>query len=179
MTIKYGPPHSHTGFPDADHFRHAALRRQYFPNVKTEGEELPPIFSTETFSDDVAQRLRDIDKKSDYGWVVARSRRYDGLSRELGVPHPVPYSRLILHMADHWPSLTPGLAGDRSMISPAKYSDERIIRMDYGEFREQGLETEIQMAQGARYVVHADIGNFFPSVYSHAIDWPLRGKVVA
>lgn len=176
MNINYGPPHVYAGFPDADYFKHATLRRQYFPNVKTEGEELPPIFSTETFSDEVAGKLRGIDKKAKYGWIVAKSRRYDGLTRELGIPHPVPYSRLVLHMADHWPSLAHSLRGDRAMISPAIYSDLRIIRMDYGEFKENGLEIDIQMALGARYLVQADIGNFFPSVYSHSIDWALRGK---
>jgi hypothetical protein len=35
------------------------------------------------------------------------------------------------------------------------------------------------MTNGARYTLHTDISNFYPSIYTHAVDWAIRGKAAA
>ncbi len=34
-------------------------------------------------------------------------------------------------------------------------------------------------AASARYLLHADVQNFYPSIYTHSIDWAMHGKVAA
>lgn len=155
----------------------ALLQRQYFPNVKQHGEELPPIFGSESFSVDAAEAIRDL-KPEFAAWVELRTRRFDGLIRRLGIPHPVPYARLVLHIRDHWSELESMLDSLHSQIHPSWHSDGRIIQMDYGDRAEEHRE-HTRLAQGKNYLVKADISNCFPSIYSHALDWALRGKASA
>lgn len=155
----------------------ALLERQYLPHVKKSGEELPPIFDSTSFTEVAAEALSN-DNVKEASWVEFRPRRFDGLVRRMGVPHPVPYSRLVLHIRDHWNELEPMLGGRRAQIRPEWHSDGRIIHMDYVDHADQhGRLTTL--AHGKAYMVKADISNCFPSIYSHALDWALRTKPVA
>ncbi|WP_137293545.1 RNA-directed DNA polymerase [Nocardioides dongxiaopingii] len=165
---------------DGEAVRNALLRKQYFPYVKAVGEELPALLSSESFSVDCAKDLAALPGKSNQAaaWTELRTRRFDGLVRRLGLPHPVPYSRLVLHIGDHWPGLAPLLASPRSQIKPRFHEDGRMVQMDY-ETSESTLSRETRLAQSQEFVVKADISNCFPSIYSHAIDWATRGKGIA
>lgn len=162
------------GVLDDEYVTRALLQSQYFPHVKKDGEELPPIFSSKSFSMTAAERLR-ATKPKPMAWVEFRTRRFDGLMRRLGIPHPVPYARLVLHIRDHWGDLVPRLESEHAQIRPTWHDDGRIIQMDYADPTEQHRQYT-RLAQGKRYLVKADISNCFPSIYSHALDWALRGK---
>lgn len=164
----------------AEAVRVALLQNQYLPHVKSEGEELPPIFTSATFSVDSAKELAALGGADQQAaaWVELRARRFDGLVRRLGVPHPVPYSRLVLHLADHWSELVPLLDSEQSQIKPAFHSDGRMIQMDY-ETSEDALSRDARLAHGNQFLVKSDVSNCFPSIYSHSIDWAARGKFVA
>lgn len=152
----------------------ALLQKQYFPNIKTNKEELPPFFTSLSFSHEIAVKLSQCQPRSASG-TSFRTRRFDGLVRQMGIPHPVPYAKLVLHIEENWPSLSLKLDADQSMVSPRYlHNDGRVIIMDYGSTQEKTLR-EIQAAQGQRYHVSADVSNFFPSIYAHSIDWALRG----
>lgn len=155
----------------------ALLRLQYFPNVKKSGEELPPIFSSATLTDGAALDLIPL-AKGGRRWMEFRTRRFDGLVRRLKMPHPVDYSRLVTHMVDNWAQIQNSLGNHKSKIQPDVYSDGRIIQMDYVDSLAEYTE-DSTYAHGKRFKVSTDISNFFPSVYSHSIDWALRGKSVA
>lgn len=156
----------------------ALLQHQYFPNVRSDRTELPPFFDTSTFSTNVAATLRQ-HKPKNAPVLEFRSRRYDGLIRTLGIPHPVPYAILVNHVVDHWVDLAKFLRSDQSMVKPDGWPfRQRVVVMDY-ESSGSKMRRDAIAAQGSRYVVRADVANCFPSIYSHAIDWALRGKAVA
>jgi len=155
----------------------ALLEQQYLPNIKKLGEELPPIFSSTSFTIKAAEAIKALEPKF-AAWVELRTRRYDGLVRRLGIPHPVPYSKLVLHVRDHWRDLEKKLDSPQSQINARWHPDGRVIQMDYSDHAEQhGRHT--RLALGMNYMVKADISNCFPSIYTHALDWALRGKAVA
>ncbi|MBX3311060.1 MAG: RNA-directed DNA polymerase [Cryobacterium sp.] len=162
---------------NASYATKAFLQQQYLPNVKKNGEELPPIFSSATFSTEAAEVVRAQQPKY-AAWVELRTRRFDGLVRRLGIPHPVPYSKLVLHIRDHWNALESKLDGTHSQIKPSWHGDGRVIQMDYVEHMEaHGRHT--RLSQGKHYLAKADISSCFPSIYSHALDWAMRGKTSA
>lgn len=162
---------------DAQAARQALLQKQYFPYVKAVGEELPALLSSESLSVDCAKDLAALTGKPHQAaaWTELRTRRFDGLVRRLGLPHPVPYSRLVLHIGDHWSDLAPLLSSPHSQIRPRFHEDGRMVQMDY-ETSESTLSRETRLAQSREFVVKADVSNCFPSIYSHAIDWATRGK---
>lgn len=162
---------------DAEAARKALLQKQYFPYVKAVGEELPAFLSSESFSVDCATDLAALPGRPHQAaaWTELRARRFDGLVRRLGVPHPVPYSRLVLHIGDNWSDLARLLMSPRSQIKPSFHEDGRMVQMDY-ETSESALSRETRLAQGQEFMVKADVSNCFPSIYSHAIDWATRGK---
>lgn len=153
----------------------ALLGSQFYANVKPAGEELPPIFDSSTFTESVARDLAKVAKNHTARWVTYRSRRFDGLVRQMGLFHPVPYARLILHLQDNWSAISPLTDGKQSMVRPrVAPGSDRVITMDYpvGNLK---AHAETRAAQGKRYLVVADISNCFSSIYSHAIDWAIRG----
>lgn len=168
------------GTLDEDFLTVALLQHQFFPSVKTKGEELPPIFTSRSFSLEAAEELSKIERKDfrTTGWVELRTRRFDGLVRRLGVPHPVTYSKLVLHLRDNWASLAFLAKSEHSKIKPEWHADGRIIHMDY-ESSEQMRLTHTRLAHGSNFLVKSDISNCFPSIYAHSLDWALRGKAVA
>lgn len=164
---------------DADTALTALLQNQFFPNVKAVGEELPDLFVSKSFSEACARELATLNRSHhSASWIELRARRFDGLVRRLGVPHPVPYARLALHISAHWSDVASLLASTHSQIKPRFHEDGRMVQMDY-ETSESSLSRETRLAQGRRFLVKADVSNCFPSIYSHAIDWAARGKNIA
>lgn len=154
------------------------LQKQYLPFVKKDGEELPPLFSTEHLTSAVAQELEAISEIKNTQWVEFHVRRFDGLVRRMALPHPVTYSRLVPHLADNWGGLSSKLTSPNSFIKPSRRDDGRIIRMDYEESSD-ALSRDSRLAHGKQFMVKADISNCFPSIYTHSLDWALRGKAIA
>ncbi len=164
---------------DRDYVTRALLQLQYFPNVRGAGLELPSLFSTEAFSLPIAEELaawqQKRPKETWKKWVTLRTRRFDGLIRRLGIPHPSAYSDLVIHVRAHWKEMAPLLCGEHSQIKPELHVDGRLVIMDYSDKLFE-LSQQTRMAHGKSYMVKADISNCFPSIYSHAVDWAVRGK---
>lgn len=159
----------------------ALLRIQYLISVKQDMSELPPLFSTRSLTNDLAFELgsKKFEKLRSSPPVKMRMRRYDGRIRLLGLPHPVFYVRLVKSLVENWEELEPYLNGGNSKIRPEWHPlDGRYIIMNYDAGQEKYLENT-RLAQNCRYKVTADISNFFPSIYSHSIDWALRTIKVA
>ncbi|MDR0483050.1 MAG: RNA-directed DNA polymerase [Cellulomonadaceae bacterium] len=156
----------------------ALLRKQYFPNIKkTSGEELPPYFSSESLTDAAAADLLNLESR-DRGVVRFGTRKFDGLVRPMGLPHPVAHVRLVNHLGKYWTHLDARLGSEQSKIAPRHHDDGRVLTMDYDDqLTESNAQT--QAATGRRFVVKADISNCFGSIYTHAVDWALRGRDAA
>ena len=155
----------------------ALLGRGYFPG------ELPPLFSTVSFALSIKkakQGLPDCMKKNQADRTQPTHHnlaRIGGLRRRLSVPNPVNFYRLARAVSDNSVMLeakwsespfshtTPSLANAGSRAITPKNQDRSTPRA---------------MARvGTRYLLKADISQFYPSIYTHTIPWALHTKATA
>lgn len=157
----------------------ALLQYNYFPTQKEDKEELPPTISSCRLTVSVAEKLKDCQiRKGGYDQVEYRATRHTNVSRPLSIPHPLAYVKLSRSLANNWHKIKYITETDTSLIVPRKHEDGRIVIMNYESGREK-IERHIRMSFTKKFVVHTDISNFFPSIYSHAIPWALVGFDVA
>lgn len=148
-----------------------ALGRGYLP------KELPPIFTSQPFADacKTFNQARPNDEMYPAKFSLART---GGLRRATELPNPFSQLSLVEHCVKNWPQLR-SLAG-LSRISTsrpllASQTSERSLRHKGSpEKRERVLRSV-----GARYTLTTDVSNFFPSIYTHAVDWAVRGRTAA
>ncbi|WP_373530938.1 antiviral reverse transcriptase Drt4 [Vampirovibrio sp.] len=163
---------------DADSLLTALLTQNYFPNQKEKKDELPPFFSTITFSREVASQLRSLNnskpRKEGYDQVDIRFTRHNNLFRLMNIPHPKAYAHLCFCLHENWAEISKISKNKNSLIRPKKHSDGRMIIMDYEGFRVR-KDREFRKSFGKQFLVHTDITNFYPSIYSHAIPWAAVG----
>ena len=168
---------------EKDFLLKALLCHNYLPTARRAKEELPPCFSTESFTPDVARELVNISYRkgdfSGYDQVEYKLTRFNSVSRLLSVPHPLPYANLCLALHDNWEHFEYIVNSSCSQIKPQTYTDGRVIIMNgYGDSVEKANK-QLDAAFGMRYRVTTDIANCFPSIYSHAVPWALIGFVDA
>lgn len=173
-------------------FESAALRHQWL-NFVNEYPALPPILSTESASTNVFKKTiaSFTDKKGLPDKRVAkfapspyRISRFDGKVRFLELPHPVPYFFLVQSLSKNWDAVNPLINSESSRIRPQHFPrTERIVIFGHSYENEElpvfslsngSPELEFSLSRGT--VVQLDISNFFPSVYTHALDWAVSGK---
>lgn len=163
---------------DRDFVRDALLQKNYFPNQKEHSHELPPCFNTSALTDPVAKKIRaagpPFGNTRGHDYVPYTLTRFNGGPRVCGVPHPYPYCRLVLQIHTSWKSIEPKLSSASSAIRATEHSDGRLFKMDYGSHAARSARY-IQKSSCAKFVAHADISNFFPSIYTHAIPWAAIG----
>lgn len=97
--------------------------------------------------------------------------------RILAIPNPRNQALLAMEIEQNWDDLlklcrrspvsmtTPSLIGKRALqgeIDRRSEASERAKRL-----------------VGLRYVLHADIARFYPSIYTHSIAWAIHGKATA
>lgn len=173
-------------------FESAALRHQWL-NFVNEYPALPPILSTETASTDVFRKViknfsktngLPISSVAKFAPSPYRISRFDGKVRFLELPHPVPYFFLVQSLAKNWKSVEPLIGSESSRIRPQHFpQNKRIVVFGHSYENEElpvfslsnsSPELEFSLSRGT--VVQLDISNFFPSVYTHALDWAVSGK---
>lgn len=157
----------------------ALLQHNFFTAQKKGKEEVPPIFSSAAFTPAIARKLvagksRKADGYQGYDAVDYKLTRFNAVSRSSSIPHPTAYASLSLCIHDCWDKLDYIVKNPNSFIKPRKHSDGRVIIMDYEESLDKSRH-HLRSTFGRRFIVHTDISNFFPSVYSHAISWASTG----
>lgn len=157
----------------------ALLQHNFLPAQKRDKEEMPPCFSSASFSPDVARRLiagktrKSIDYQG-FDAVDYKLTRFNGVSRSASIPHPTAYASASLCIRDHWQNLAYITLNENSSVRPREHADGRLIIMDYDRSVEKSLRN-ISGAFGKRFMVHTDIASCYASVYSHAIPWAAVG----
>lgn len=153
------------------------LQSSYFPNQRTQADELPPVFDSKSFTHAVATKfagLGETKPKEGHDAVEVKLTRADGQTRVTHIPHPVAYAHLVLTLEKNWAKIPDISANPNSYIKPSLHKDGRLIIMSYTNWLVKTLGgLKYKLSQG--YVVHADISSFFPSIYTHAIAWALVG----
>ena len=156
-------------------------------------EKIPPCFSSKGLSTHVPEEfLSLLTEKENLGKLIIKSRhdfiRYESLRqknipRQLGVPHPEGYIVQCLALKRHWAEIKKHCAKPETPVSRIfvrKTSSKRVFRMNYkGKEHLENEEADIRKMTGARYVVHTDIANCFPSIYTHSIPWALHKRIEA
>jgi hypothetical protein len=94
--------------------------------------------------------------------------------RILSVPHPRNQIFLASEIEHHWPELLLLCKKSTISLTTPQLSAKRAIEGSH-ERRSEGVERSIRSV-GFRYVLHADISRFYPSIYTHSIPWAIHGK---
>jgi len=163
---------------DRDFVLNALLRHNYLPTQRKSREELPPVFTTKSFTPEVAKVLASMptpSRKGGFDAVEFRMTRFNGVPRILSLPHPVAHAHLSLCIHEHWNEID-NIANDNpnSVIRPRQHDDGRIIIMDYEKSFEK-TQRNLRLEFGKRFRAHTDISNCYPSIYSHAVSWATVG----
>lgn len=145
-------------------------------------EKIDKIFTSRLFGSWVRQS--DINKyqENEFSNIVFHLTRNNNAPRILNIPHPISYHRLVKSIRDNWEEISNKIGEvddyyDRSMIIPKPNNlNNRLVSMlSYDRTKDQKFLT-LDKSFEAKYLVHADIANCYPSIYSHAVPWALVGK---
>lgn len=144
--------------------------------------ELPPLFCSESFIEvcNSAVPLPDVMTKAKPQWTQSAQHnlaRIGGLRRRLTVPNPINFFRLAsifdknsaALMTEWQKSPYSQTVPKVSTRGPRGISDDSVDR----------ATARAHARIGARYLLRADISQFYPSIYTHTIPWALHTKKTA
>ena len=151
------------------------LVRGYFP------KELPPAFGTSSFakyaaSQDGRRILGDYQPLDNYTeCVVYRLARHGMRQRELRIPHPASFwtlAKLISRNFKRLASLTKvsNLTGCEPIPGRERAIEPRFKPWDLSVMR-------ANRRAGSLFLLKADISEFYPSLYTHAVGWAIDPKL--
>lgn len=166
------------------HLYEALTRYNYFPNQKEGARELPPCFTTLSFTPEIVELLAQLDEpcgKSPvnrrvlgYDQVVYSLTRHNNVPRTLALPHPKAYALLVKNIHENWDDIKYIADNEHSIIKPNQHLDGRMLVMNY-----EGLcartGRDLLSGFGMRFVAHTDISSCFHSIYTHSIPWAIQG----
>ncbi|UOD35714.1 RNA-directed DNA polymerase [Deferribacteraceae bacterium V6Fe1] len=152
-------------------------------------DKLPPIFTSENFFNYLKNKYLDKNKelpfnvKSGKDYVRYENIRNVNIPRQLSIPNPFAYAKLAKTLAHNWENLkeyfekiTKHHEYKISRIHIRKIRGEKhLFEMNYKSFFKD-KNPELNLMVGKKYLVKSDISNCFPSIYSHAIPWAIKGR---
>lgn len=149
--------------------------------------KLPPFLNAKGFLDYCNTHKSEFtDTKKEQSYIFYENMRNINIPRPLGIPTPMSYQRLCLHLERNWNEILEHFKNKTqdeeykvSRIHIRKMKDcPKIFKMNYSDFKNDGTP-DPDLLIGKRYQVNADISTCFPSIYSHSITWALVGKETA
>ncbi|QWI60975.1 RNA-directed DNA polymerase [Bacillus mycoides] len=150
-------------------------------------DKLPPFLTSKGFLNYCNTHTPNFSNtKKEQSYIFYENMRNINIPRSLGIPTPMSYHRLCLHLEsiwdkilDHFKNKTQHEKYKMSQIHIRKMKDNpKIFKMNYSDFKNDGTP-ELDLLIGSKYQVNADISTCFPSMYSHSITWALVGKEIA
>lgn len=140
--------------------------------------ELPPLFGSETFlgvtkTNDLPENIT----KETAKWTQPTHHnlaRVGGLRRRLTVPNPINFFRLASAFDKNSAALTAEWQkSPYSKTTPkVSTSGQRGISNESSDRATAKAHSRV----GAKYLLRADISQFYPSIYTHTIPWALHTK---
>ena len=153
------------------------LARGYFP------KELPPAFFTQQFAKYATTKagraqLSSYKPNCNFTECVKYSLAVSGRERrELKLPHPFSYSQIALLTSKHFGRLLKKAAQSKCSMSRPVFADDRQRALS-PMIKPANLARERAAARaGASYVLKADVSQFYPSLYTHAVGWAVDPKL--
>lgn len=152
------------------------LRKGFLP------QEIPSLFTSELFAAYIrkTQTLPQAFTKNKAPWaqqVDHNLLRVGGARRRLGIPNPINFYRIAKVFDDNQLSLEQ--AWDESDVSCTKPNTEQGAYRAISPESSNRAEARAKCRTGARYLLKADIAQFYPSIYTHSIPWRVHTKAVA
>ncbi len=143
--------------------------------------KLPPFVTSKFFYEYYKTNPSTSLKWRDY--IRYENIRNINIPRQLAIPNPFAYAQLCSHIKDNWDAVKEHVRvnteNQRHKISRVHVRkmehSESIFEMNYKNFEDDGWP-ENDLLIKSNYIVHADISNCFPSIYSHSVPWALIGK---
>jgi Reverse transcriptase (RNA-dependent DNA polymerase) len=164
---------------DKEAVRTALLQHNYFPRQHDHKEELPPIFTSNQFTPEIAAQLVEIKPrwKGGYDLLPFRRTRHPNIPRMMGIPHPRAYAELVTAIAENWDEISQVCQSANSQLEFGLHDDGRIVVHRYDHISADGeIEDQDPLSDfGKNYRIKTDINNFYHSVYSHSLPWALVG----
>lgn len=153
----------------------ALLAHGYLPR------ELPPLFGSETFGGVTkSAALPDSMLNAKAEWTQPTHHnlaRVGGLRRRLTVPNPVNFFRL----ATAFDKNSAALMAEWQK-SPYSQTTPKVMTSGQRGISNESTDRATAKAHsrvGAKYLLRADISQFYPSIYTHTIPWALHTKKTA
>jgi hypothetical protein len=150
------------------------INRGYFP------KELPPAFNTRSFAR-VAKNPSVLPSEFTHPVKLTKNINHSLLSRadsrrRLGIINPVDYVALSKNVVDNWKQLSSIFNKSHvSLTSPVFYGPpSRSFGYKYAYNRIDDRKAMVRSS--SKYLLRADISQFYHSVYTHSIAWAIHGK---
>lgn len=142
--------------------------------------DLPEIFSSKQLGDNYTSLIKSFTEQELRTWTAfepfSAPRSKTG-RRIFAIVNPVSYMALAAVISANWKSIVS--IHKRSKISfsrPIFNSSTRAIGdSNFIGFR----DCKILRSAGYAFVLHADFSRFFPTIYTHAIEWAIHTKAVS
>ena len=152
------------------------LQHNFLPFTRANREELPPIFSSESFTPQVANLLCELSvRREGYDQLDYKLSLFNGITRVLSIPHPLAYAKLCSLIYENWEHFEHICLNANSKIKPELYEDGRVFIMTGYDGPIEKAHSQLELSFGKRFKVCTDIANCFPSIYTHAVPWALVG----
>lgn len=146
-------------------------------------EKVPPFLQSEDFLTYVSNITLPFPQVKAKDYMRYSSMRNINVPRQMAIPEPFAYVNLCYSLKDNWIKIcthfkfqTRNQKYKVSRIHLRKLKDTNaLFEMNYKNFTKDG-EPEDDILIKSKYLVKADISNFFPSIYSHSLSWALKTK---
>ncbi|HZF56044.1 MAG TPA: RNA-directed DNA polymerase [Polyangiaceae bacterium] len=157
--------------------RRTLLERGYFP------KELPPHFFTEefaAFASQYANRTLIQQNPPTNGFTECTPFELaapSGTHRTLSLPHPLTFTALVDVIASNWKKIHS--KASKSTISrskPVYVKQGRRSIVPHISYRAADRD-RLLIRSGYRYLLKADVSQFYPTLYSHAIGWAIDKRL--
>ncbi|WOD40640.1 RNA-directed DNA polymerase [Nodosilinea sp. E11] len=159
------------------HIRNLLLNKGFFPEV------LPPCFDSENLASSFKGKIQDIDKRKFHkrttDYVRYSGTKHDGHRRAYGTVNPIPYFNTCQFISSNWEIFETKFKSSKLSLDRIRLGrdteDRAIIVPALSELTER-ISSQLRFSP---YILKADISQFFPSIYTHAVSWVAHGRDVA
>lgn len=146
------------------------LAKGFFP------KELPSIFSSKDFANSVKNlRARKFGDSKQWTSCDSYSMPHSKAGRRVAaLANPVPFFAASELLSSNWKQIARLYQGSKFSFSRPKFNSKfrAVASSDFEGYR----ESLVTRASGYSYVLHADFSRYFPTLYTHAVEWSIHGK---
>jgi hypothetical protein len=144
-------------------------------------EKLTPIFQSKLYGIWMKKTGLKMYKDRSFSCVSYRLTRNNNAPRIIEIPHPIAYFRLCEEIRINWKEIIKKIGEiddypETSMVIPKPNNlNHRLVSMKSYDKRDDEKFLILDKSFSKKYLVHIDIANCYPSIYSHSVAWALVG----